>query len=488
MCSLLAALFRVFLGECCDCLIFKLKLGGKGMLISKTSMVKWNGKTRKWYEDRGYVYTKHNDLFECKVSDIQPTSTVKVIVTCDYHKDMCKGNVNKEYRKYIEERNVINKDCCGNPLCRNAKLQEVYLKLYGVNNCTKRESAKLHLRNIFKTPFHVVIGAFNNKGLKLISKEHEYNNSQSVLRYVCPNHVEYGAQETTYTNVKKNKYCCPHNELYHISKRKLDVNLVKEEFVKKGLQPVFDNATYKSNMSKLGFICPQHKNKGVQYVAYGHLHINKYLCYYCSKEAMKASMRLKQEFVFDGFIKKGLIPIEGEVYIHKDNPIQYRCIKHPHYIQYATYGGLKNTNVPCDLCRIENSLQKLSRTLRSSISSWKHRSKLNCNNRCIFTHASTYEIHHIITFDYIIKKALNELSIAIKNKYTADEIVQIKRKVEELHFKYPLGVCMNAKIHQLFHKLYSKQSSDDDFYNFQTRMHVGEFDDYLNENNLKRVS
>ena len=50
------------------------------MLVSKEAQVKWNGKTRKWYEDRGYVWTGQNTLFTCKVEDIMKTSTAKVIV------------------------------------------------------------------------------------------------------------------------------------------------------------------------------------------------------------------------------------------------------------------------------------------------------------------------------------------------------------------------------------------------------------------------
>ena len=31
------------------------------MLVSKTVMVRWNGYTKRWYEEKGYVYTKIND-------------------------------------------------------------------------------------------------------------------------------------------------------------------------------------------------------------------------------------------------------------------------------------------------------------------------------------------------------------------------------------------------------------------------------------------
>jgi predicted RNA-binding Zn-ribbon protein involved in translation (DUF1610 family) len=275
--------------------------------------------------------------------------------------------------------------------------------------------------------------------------------------------------------------------MYHISKRKLNVNIVRENFIKKGLTPCFNDADYKSNMSKLAFICPNHKDKDIQYVQYARLNSNKYLCYYCCMEHRGDYIRCDQERVFNDLIHKGLMPLEGEAYINKDRYIRYTCVKHPNHIQQITYGGFKRTKVACDLCRIDNSLQKLSRILRSSIAYWKQQSKNAGNDQCMFTGDAQYEIHHIIPFDQIIKETLNVLSIAIKNKYSADEIILIKNKFNELHLKYPLGICMHVKIHQLLHKLYSKQSSEIDFNNFKIRLNNGEFDDYLYENNLKRI-
>ena len=52
-------------------------------LITKTVMVKWNGKTKRHYEDLGYLYTRIGDEFEVKIEDLTKGSNVKVKCKCD---------------------------------------------------------------------------------------------------------------------------------------------------------------------------------------------------------------------------------------------------------------------------------------------------------------------------------------------------------------------------------------------------------------------
>ena len=40
------------------------------MLLSKTIKIKWNSRTRKYYELKGYPYTKMGDEFEVDIKDL----------------------------------------------------------------------------------------------------------------------------------------------------------------------------------------------------------------------------------------------------------------------------------------------------------------------------------------------------------------------------------------------------------------------------------
>jgi len=53
------------------------------MLLTKIVMMKWHGSNKKWYEDKGYKFTKYKDEFEVKVEDLTNGSGVLVEVKCD---------------------------------------------------------------------------------------------------------------------------------------------------------------------------------------------------------------------------------------------------------------------------------------------------------------------------------------------------------------------------------------------------------------------
>jgi len=55
------------------------------VIILKTKIVniRWNPKNKKWYESKGYTYTKMGDEFEVKVEDLTERSHVRIEVQCD---------------------------------------------------------------------------------------------------------------------------------------------------------------------------------------------------------------------------------------------------------------------------------------------------------------------------------------------------------------------------------------------------------------------
>jgi hypothetical protein len=52
-------------------------------LISKTVTMKWNGRNKKWFESKGYVYTKMGEEFEVRVEDLFENSDFLVVAKCD---------------------------------------------------------------------------------------------------------------------------------------------------------------------------------------------------------------------------------------------------------------------------------------------------------------------------------------------------------------------------------------------------------------------
>jgi len=459
------------------------------MFLSKFIMVRWNGKTRKWYEDRGYVWTKQNDYFECKIEDVQKESTAKALVKCDY----CGIEFPKQYRNYAREREIISKDCCNNRKCMGEKGREVFLKVYGVDNYAKLDSSKEKNKIRCKNDFSKIENLCKEKDLILISKKEDYENEKSELKVICKRHIEKGIKITNYANILKSKYSCSHCADEHTaSLKRLDGKFVYEQFIKAGLEPQFNIEDYNSNNQSLPYICPNHREKGIQYKRFSNLQSGGG-CYYCGRERANSKLRFEEEFVFNKMIERGIIPTEEAKYENKDKLIPYRCEKHLDYIQTISYNALKQTKQPCSYCRVEESMHYLNTKLRRCLSTWKKDSKKNCLNKCILTDNENYEIHHLISFNDIIKEALINLNLDINShgsKYSSDEFMLMKNEVLKLHKIYPLGVCISKDLHILFHQIYSKSNNTiEQFEDFKQMYLTGKLNDILNNklNNTKEV-
>lgn len=444
------------------------------MLISKTVMVRWNGYTKKHYEEKGYVWTKQNDYFECKIEDVMPSSTVRVEVRCDYCEDAVTF---KEYRNYLKEREIISKDCCKNRKCMVVKSEEVNLKIHGVKNINKLESNKEKLRKIFQTPKEQVLQVAKSKGLKILNID-DYENDRTRLLVICENHSEEGIQETNFANIKKNKHCCLFIRPEITSKsKKLDGQKVYDEFINKGLIPLFAPNEYKGNSDPLPYKCPNHLDRGIQYRSYSNLpHCNG--CEYCSRDRTSNALRNNEEDVFSYFESRGLIVLENQKYKNGDSHIFYRCKKHPENVQSVTYSSLKRTQVPCEYCRFENNISSLNRRMRNCIGEWKQNSEIISNYKCVLTGSDDYDVHHLYSFNSIVKDALLELNMPIKEEYTAIEYKNIKEKVIHLHKKY-IGVCIRPDLHILFHQMYGKHNNTpEQFEEFKSKFNNGELNEY----------
>lgn len=104
--------------------------------------------------------------------------------------------------------------------------------------------------------------------------------------------------------------------------------------------------------------------------------------------------------------------------------------------------------------------ESVSKFLRGHIQNWKNRSMENCDYRCILTGCKEFKIHHIYSFNMIVKETfeiLDEEGLLVSNcidDYTKEELDYMLEIFSDVHEKYPLGVCLRDDIHNLFHKIY----------------------------------
>ena len=99
---------------------------------------------------------------------------------------------------------------------------------------------------------------------------------------------------------------------------------------------------------------------------------------------------------------------------------------------------------------------------RGHIGEWKRKSCEACNYKCVLTGSKDFAVHHLYGFNLIVIETFRLLeqnnllkSYHLKD-YTTKELDYIIDIFKKVHDSYPLGVCVDKKIHDLFHQIYGK--------------------------------
>ena len=95
------------------------------MLLEQTVPIKWNGNNRVYYENKGYVFSKYNEVFEVNVFDLPRGSHSRVRAKCDY----CGKEYDVFYYNYIKYTKMASKVACSD--CRTTKSGDILLSKYG---------------------------------------------------------------------------------------------------------------------------------------------------------------------------------------------------------------------------------------------------------------------------------------------------------------------------------------------------------------------
>ena len=95
--------------------------------------VKWNGQTKKYWESKGYLFTKMGEEFDALVDDLQPKSAVRVCVICDY----CGCEFTTPMYAY-QSSSACGKIACKE--CKGKKAAETNIERYGVANVMQVDS------------------------------------------------------------------------------------------------------------------------------------------------------------------------------------------------------------------------------------------------------------------------------------------------------------------------------------------------------------
>jgi hypothetical protein len=121
--------------------------------------------------------------------------------------------------------------------------------------------------------------------------------------------------------------------------------------------------------------------------------------------------------------------------------------------------------------------EDLTKFFRGQIHQWKKHSMESCNFQCVLTGSKDFAIHHIISFNIIVKDFMSEHDVVIKDNfedYTVDELNKLSEDFVNYHDKYCLGVCVDKKLHITFHKMYGDINNEEQWNLFVNKFNKGE--------------
>ena len=103
------------------------------MILTETVIMKWNGRNKKYYKEKGYNYTNQYDTFIVIIKDLPKCSKSLIQAKCDYCMEQgIETIITERYADFNKSRQKIQKDCCKK--CRMLKAKEIINKIYNVDN------------------------------------------------------------------------------------------------------------------------------------------------------------------------------------------------------------------------------------------------------------------------------------------------------------------------------------------------------------------
>jgi len=263
-----------------------------------------------------------------------------------------------------------------------------------------------------------------------------------------------------------------------------------------------------SSRAKIVFRCDYcQEEKEVQYSKYNLMHSNggKDSCYNCRHHKLKETCQIKygvdnpiqvKEFSekvafkrrtpYDEIVKlfdenNYTLLSNSNEYKNMSQSLRYICNKHKDYgVQNNNAHSIKNGS-GCFLCGVEKitgsnnhgwkgGKTSLQLSLREWVKTWKEDSMKSSGYKCVISGDKADIIHHLYPFSKIVDETFSELNFDIRENtgdYSDDELISIKEKLNEIHYRYPLGVALTRKIHDDFHSVYGKEGfTVEDFHEF----------------------
>lgn len=294
---------------------------------------------------------------------------------------------------------------------------------------------------------------------KLLSKEYINCSTPLLLQCKCGNTFKRPFEKLK----TKHSYICKEcskkkaHERYAFSYEE-----IKKKIFQKGCT-LISESYYNSNQ-KLLIRCKCGNIFERSFAKFNSGQINCQKC--ANKKTAQSKIKYTQDIVIEKLAKKGYTLI-GD-YIDWKHNITCKCSKnHIFQINFLKFihghAGCKqcaNENLRClNHYNYKGGESEIIDFLRKNIKQWKRDVLKQYNYKCYITdNKSNLVVHHLKSFNTIVKEVFNELDLDIKRKlkdYTQDEINKIRILINKKH-SVNNGIVLYKPIHNNFHEIYGK--------------------------------
>lgn len=306
-------------------------------MIDENELIKvyWNSRNKKYFESKGYVFTKLNEEFYVPVKDLDKKSSYYITTKCDYcGKDM--------KIKYVDYNRKIDK--------------------YGVNYC--KSCLHKHTENKrIEEHYQRVKNICDELGYELLTDKNDMKTYDSFIEYVCPLHGPHKVKIGNLFNGKRCPGCA-------IEDTKNSLKLSKEKLIKKisdcGSNIINPDEYINNSEKNLKITCPRCGQMFITSFKHFVQHGGQ-LCSECSKKESigelkvrrfleKHNIEFSQEYWFPDC--RDINPLPFDFYLPQLNVIiEFDGIQHFKDTNYFIYSFEKNKmhdKIKNDYCALNN--------------------------------------------------------------------------------------------------------------------------------------
>lgn len=154
----------------------------------------------------------------------------------------------------------------------------------------------------------------------------------------------------------------------------------------------------------------------------------------------------------------------------------------PNNHEYSSTFHSFNSGYRCQKCYLQNNVGTnasnwrggttyIYQYLRGYLTEWKKKVMHQCGYKCVITGSKDFEIHHLYSFNKIVKEVIQEVSfdVGLKSKNLTDsQLRELAETFDRIHKKYEKGVCLRKDIHALFHDKFGFDNTPEQFEMFKT--------------------